>query len=52
MRANLVLDAPLTERFTAARAKTRVLVRLQEVLRQAETEAPRQKKQIARLKDG
>jgi hypothetical protein len=50
VRANLVLDAPLTERFTAARAKTRVLVRLQEVLRQAETEAPRQKKQIARVK--
>lgn len=50
VRANLVLDAPLTERFTAARAKTRVLVRLQEVLRQAETEAPRQKKHIARVK--
>lgn len=50
VRANLVLDAPLTERFTTARAKTRVLVRLQEVLRQAETEAPRQKKQIARVK--
>jgi len=52
-RADLALDttvAGVTERFTAARARTRARVRLQEALREAETLVPGKKKQIARLK--